>query len=741
LNCAAYEIFELAILSLVILFQDFKERKMKKIGGDLSQVKQGILVFCRKPKRKFLSLNRGGRIVNRLIQLLITTIVIIIVIAPSAGATDTPPRPMRVDDYFRFRDVGDPQISPDGKWVAYTISATDLEKDSSETRIWMSPIDGGDAVPMTAKGKSASRPRWSLDGRYLAFLSAAKEGKIQVWTLFHKGGDSQQLTDILQGVRAYEWSPDSGRMVLVLKDPRPEDVEAKKSGKEKKKTRPPWVIDRLQFKADYVGYLDRLRTHLYVFDVKSKTTTQITSGDYDDTEPVWSPDGKKIAFTSNRTAEPDRNYNTDIWVAAADNPDKGRTLIQVTSDPGPDEAPAWSPDGSMIVHSSAPDTAAMLYATRHLAVTPAGGGSSRILTRELDRNIFSPRFSADGRSILFVLEDSAESRLVRIPSKGGDPEVLIGGENSVARYTKGPKGLIAALVSRPQLPAQVFIMEGDNLRQLTHTNAELLADLQLGEVENVQFRSGDGTAIEGFIVKPPGFDSSFRYPVVLKIHGGPQSQYDHSFSFEGQLFAAAGYVVVMPNPRGSTGYGQDFCKAIWQDLEGIDYEDVMAAVDDVIARGYGDSDRLGVCGWSYGGELTNHVITRTDRFKGACTGASTFIYVSNYGHDQYQRWWEIELGLPWENREMWEEMEPFNRVENITTPTLILCGEKDWNVPVINSEQLYMALKRLGRITELVVYPGEFHGIGTPSYIKDKYTRYLDWFAKYVKGKETEAEK
>jgi len=693
-------------------------------------------------ERKFLSLDRGGRIMNRLPHLLVIVgvIGIAIFIAPSAGAADTTALPMKVDDYFRFHDVGDPQISPDGKWVAYTISATDLEKESSETRIWMSPIDGGDAVPMTAKGKSAWRPRWSPDGRYLAFLSAAKEGKTQVLTLFRKGGDSQQLTDILQGVRSYEWSPDSARMVLVLKDLRPEDVEAKKSGKKKKKTKPPWVIDRLQFKADYVGYLDRLRTHLYVFDVKSKTTTQITSGDYDDAGPVWSPDGKKIAFTSNRTAEPDSNYNTDIWVVAADNPDKGRTLIQVTSDLGPDSSPAWSPDGSKIAHQSAPDTVAMLYATHHLAVIPAGGGSSRILTRELDRNIYSPRFSADGRSIFFMLEDSAESRLVRIPSKGGNPEVLISGESSVDRYVKGPKGLIAALVSRPHLPAEVFLLKDSDLQQLTHVNGELLAGLRLGEVEHVQFPSRDGTEIEGFIIKPPGFDSNFRYPVVLKIHGGPQSQYDHSFSYEGQIFAAAGYVVVMPNPRGSTGYGQDFCMSTWQDLEGIAYEDVIAAVDDVIARGFGDPDRLGVCGWSYGGELTNHVITRTDRFKGACTGASTFIYISNYGHDQYQRWWEFELGLPWENRKMWEEMEPFNRVENITTPTLILCGEKDWNVPVINSEQLYMALKRLGRITELVVYPGEFHGIGTPSYVKDKYTRYLDWFAKYVKGEKTEPE-
>jgi dipeptidyl aminopeptidase/acylaminoacyl peptidase len=697
---------------------------MKKIVRDLSQVKKEISIFFR----------------MQMPHLLVIVGVIVIVSAPSVGAADTPPRPMKVDDYFRFRDVGDPQISPDGRWVAYTISTTDLEKDTSETRIRMSPIDGGDAVPMTARGKSARRPRWSPDNRYLAFLSADREGKTQVRTLFRKGGDSQQLTDILQGVRTYEWSPDGTRMILVLKDPRPEDVEAKKSGKKKKKTKPPWVIDRRQFKADYVGYLDRLRTHLYVFDVKSKTTTQITSGDYDDTGPVWSPDGKMIAFTSNRTAEPDGNYNTDIWVVAADNPDKGRTLIQVTSDPGPDTAPAWSPDGSMIVHRSAPDTAAMFYATRHLAVTPARGGSSRILTRELDRNIFSPCFSADGRWIFFVLEDSAESRLVRIPSKGGGHKVLIGGESSVYSYVKGPNGLIAALVSRPQLPAEVFLVKNGDLQQLTHTNAKLLSGLRLGEVEHVRFPSKDGTTIEGFIVKPPGFDPSFRYPVVLNIHGGPQAQYDHSFSFVGQLFAAAGYVVVMPNPRGSTGYGQDFCKAIWRDSGGIAYEDVMAAVDDVIAKGYGDPNRLGVGGWSYGGELTNHVITRTNRFKGAYTGASTFIYVSNYGHDQYQRWWEFELGLPWENRELWAKLSPFSRVENITTPTLILCGEKDWNVPVINSEQLYMALKRLGRTTELVVYPGEFHGIGKPSYIKDLYTRYLDWFARYVKGKGTEAE-
>ncbi|MGB5891080.1 MAG: S9 family peptidase, partial [Thermoanaerobaculia bacterium] len=258
----------------------------------------------------------------------------------------------------------------------------------------------------------------------------------------------------------------------------------------------------------------------------------------------------------------------------------------------------------------------------------------------------------------------------------------------------------------------------------------------LGEFSEIHFRSADGTEIEAFVVKPPAFEPTNKYPAILRIHGGPQDQYDFRFSFDHQIFAANGYVVVLPNPRGSTGYGQEFCYAIWQGWGEKDYEDVIAAVDYVIDQGYVDPDKLGVGGWSYGGMLTDHVITKTDRFKAAYSGASAVLYVVNYGHDQYQRWWEYEVGLPWEpeSREIYERMSPFNKVANVVTPTLILCGEQDWNVPVINSEQLYLALKRLGVPTELVVYPGEYHGISTPSYIKDRYERYLDWFSKYVKG-------
>jgi len=293
---------------------------------------------------------------------------------------------------------------------------------------------------------------------------------------------------------------------------------------------------------------------------------------------------------------------------------------------------------------------------------------------------------------------------------------------------------MVTLISEPKLPTEVFVLENQKLRQLTETNKDLLNQLNLAEVENFQCKSKDGTEIEGFIFKPPGFDTKFRYPALLRNHGGPVSQYDFGFKFDAQLFAANGYVVIMMNPRGSSGYGQDFSVALWADWGNKDFEDVMAGVDYAIEKGYADPERLGVGGWSYGGILTNYVITQTDRFKGAITGASEVLFRSNYGHDHYQSVWEKELGLPWKNAEAWERISPFNKVENIVTPTLIMCGEKDWNVPVLNSEQLYQALRRLGRTTQLVVYPDQHHGIRIPSFQKDRYERYLAWYDKYVKG-------
>ncbi len=645
-------------------------------------------------------------------------------------------RPLKVDDYFSIQRVGNPQISPDGQWVAYTVGTTDLEKDKSETRLWMIPASGGEAIPMTAKGSSAGRPRWSPDGKYLSFQSSRNGSQSQVWILNRQGGEAQQLTEVRQGISGYEWSPDGKRLLLSIRDPKPEDLIEDEDKRKREKEKPePWVIDRLQFKRDNVGYLDRRRTHLYVFELESKELTQITSGDYDDRQPAWSPDGKLVAFVSNRTQEADGNSNSDIWIVSADNTDQGKTLLQVTSNPGSDSDPAWSPDGQWIAYVTVTQPEILWYATNHLAVISSQGGNSRLLTESLDRNANAPRFAQDGRSIYFQLEDSAEVHLARIGVSGDNLERVVSGPRSVGSYSIGPQGRIALMNSEPHIPDEVFLHSpGNGLQQLTHSNGKLMSELQLAEVENIHFKSADGTEIEGFLLKPPGYDPKLRYPTLLRIHGGPVSQYDFSFHFNAQLFAAHGYVVVMCNPRGSSGYGQEFSMGIFRSWGNKDFQDVMAAVDYAVGQGIAEPDRLGVGGWSYGGILTNYVITQTDRFKGAISGASEVLYVANYGHDHYQRQWEQELGLPWENRELWEKLSPFNYVEKIVTPTLILCGEKDWNVPVLNSEQLYQALRRLGRTTQLVVYPGEHHGIRRPTFQKDRLERYLDWYDRYVKG-------
>ncbi|MGB2671753.1 MAG: hypothetical protein WAO11_13640, partial [Candidatus Acidiferrum sp.] len=320
-------------------------------------------------------------------------------------------RDITIDDYFHIRDVGQPEMSPDGQWVAYTVRTKMLKEDKNETRIWMVSTHGGDALPMSAEGVSSGHPRWSPDGKYLAFTSSRSGGKSQVWLLNRLGGEAVRLTEIPQGVGDFEWSPDSSRLILVIQDPKPGDAEADKNKDKEKsegkpKTQPPWVIDRLQFKRDTIGYLDRRRNHLYVFDVEKKTVTQITSGDFDDAQPAWSPDGKSIAFTSNRSQpDPDATRDSNIWIVAADNTDKGAHLTQITTNPAPDGQPSWSPDGKWIAYVTELDPHLFYYSTQHLAIIPASGGEAKVLTLSFDRSVRQPHFSADGNFIDFLADD------------------------------------------------------------------------------------------------------------------------------------------------------------------------------------------------------------------------------------------------------------------------------------------------------------------------------------------------
>jgi dipeptidyl aminopeptidase/acylaminoacyl peptidase len=668
-----------------------------------------------------------------------------------AQAAPATPRPITVEDYFQVREVDDPQISADGQWVAYTVSTSSLKDDEEKTRIWMVATSGGDAVAMTSEETSSEHPRWSPDGKYLAFLSKRNEGKTYIWLLNRLGGEAQPLVKTAQDVKDFAWSPDGKRIVLVLQDPSPEDLEAaeertkeESEGKEikdkKRKAQRPWVVDRYQFKEDEIGYLERLRTHLYVFDLAGKTLTQVTSGDFDDEHPAWSPDGKLLAFSSKRsTPDPDRTYDSNIWVVAADNTDKGAHLTQITTNPGSDDSPAWSPDGKWIAYVTQLEPKLLVYATSHIAVSPATGGEAKVLTLNFDRVSSEPRFSPDGKFVYFIADDDGTQNLCRVPIGGGEITRPIGGRLMVYSYSVAQSGDVAAQVTTMDRPSEVFTIPGGKLTRITHTNDEFVSQVKLTAPEYVKFKSKDGTTVSGYLYKPLDYVPGKKYPAILRPHGGPVWSYYAEFTHLAQLLAANGYVVLYPNPRGSTGYGQAYAKAIDADWGNKDFQDDMAMVNYAIAQGMVDPDKLGVGGWSYGGISTDFIIAQTTRFKAAISGAGAGLFASMYGHDEYIRDYDYELGYPWKEKAVWDKVSPFYKIANVTTPTLFMGGDIDSNVPILGGEQMYQALKSLGREAELVVYPGEYHEFKAPSHLKDRLERYLAWYAHYVKADGTPA--
>jgi dipeptidyl aminopeptidase/acylaminoacyl peptidase len=657
--------------------------------------------------------------------------------ARARGAETT--RLLKPEDFAAIREVGDPQISPDGSWVAYTVRTIDLAKDKTATNLWMAKWDGSQNLALTFGQSSQSHPRWSPDGRYLAFLSGRGDAheKDQIWLLNRQGGEAEKTTDLAGGIEDFAWSPDGARMALVVRDP---DPNAPPPGQEKpKKTPPPIVIDRFQFKQDIQGYLTDLRVHIDLFDLASRKVDPLTSGPHDDLLPSWSPDGREIAFVTKRGVDPDRTEDWNVYVIAAR---AGAHERQLTSSPEADDhpdwdsSPAWSPDGKWIAYLHGGDPKLIEYATRSLAIIPASGGEARILTPKLDRNMTAPRFSRDGKWIYFRLEEDRVDHVARIPATGGPVATVVGGWRVVRAFDLGNDGRLAVLASTTDRPYEVFAAGQEGLRDLSKQNDAFLKTVRLGKVEETSFKSKDGTEIHGFVTLPPNHAAGRRGPALLRPHGGPQAQYGSSFNFEAQLLGAAGYVVITPNPRGSTGRGTDYGKAIYADWGHKDVEDDLAAVDDAVARGLADPDRLGVGGWSYGGMSTNYIIATTDRFKAATSGASISNILAGYGTDEYVRDYQYELGVPWKHLDAWMRISfPFYHADRIKTPTLFLGGDKDFNVPLLNGEQMYQALRSLGVPTELIIYPGQFHGLRKPSYVLDRYRRYIDWYAKWIASK------
>jgi dipeptidyl aminopeptidase/acylaminoacyl peptidase len=649
-------------------------------------------------------------------------------------------RPVAVDDFSRFTEVSDPRVSPDGQWVLYTVSTTDVAADKHNSYITTIKWDGSQSLQLTYGDESGNSVRWSPDGRYVSFLSSRTGGKAagaQVWVLDRQGGEAHQLTELKERISYYEWSPDSKRLVLIL---RTEDEGARGGGRRGAAAAPPpeptkpIVIDRFEFKRDVAGYLTGdSRSQIFLYDIASKRAERLTTDTlFDEEGPVWSPDGTKIAFVSNHDANWERTRNTDVFVADAR---PGSTARKLTTFQGTDGGRlAWSPDSKLIAYGQGSEPKFNFHSLNRLAVVPAAGGAARVLTESLDRGTSAPTFSADGKSIAFLVADDRNEYPARIPVAGGRVERLLDDAHVIHAVSEAA-GHAVVTASSDTEPTEIYAVEGSKLRRLTHYNDALIAEFRLAPAEDIAFKSKDGTEVHALLTKPVGYESGKRYPALVRIHGGPTGQDTHSFAFERQLFASAGYVVLNVNYRGSSGRGAKFSESIFADWGNREVDDVLAAVDYAVAKGIADPERLGIGGWSYGGVLTDYVIAKDTRFKAAISGAGSANHISLYGHDQYTYLYNNEFGPPWQNTDLWLKLSyPFFHADRIHTPTLFLGGEKDFNVPVIGGEQMYQALQTLNVPTELVIYPGQNHGLTKLAFIRDRYERYLAWYAKYIKA-------
>ena len=665
--------------------------------------------------------------------------------AYAGGAADHPGghRALGPDDIYRVVELSDPQVSPDGLWVAYVATTNDREADEQRAAIWMVSWDGAQQLALTPAVADTGKPRWSPDGRYLSFIATPTgSDKGQLSILDRRGGDARQLTSVNGDIGDYSWSPDGKRIAIAVDLVAGAAPETAKGAVDAKgaadKSPKPIVIEAMHFKRDEDGYLGNGRVrHLYLLDVDSKRLEALTGdANFNDDLPTWSPDGERILFTRAHELGADADGRSDIAVLDAKPGANPRVLAHPYA-PNTQKL-AWSPDGTWIAYLQGLQPKFNAYMQDHLVLAPAAGGASRELTGKLDRAVNSYVF-IDRRTIAVTVEDDRTDYPARIDVDSGTivRELPTAGP-SVAGSLSFHAGHTALLNANDHVLAEVYAWENGSLRKLTSHNDSFLAELELGAVEDIQFKSRDGAEIHGMLVKPASYVPGRKYPTILWIHGGPNGQDEHAlvldgYQFEHQMMAAQGYIVLRVNYRGGSGRGIAFATSIVADWGHKEVEDLLAGVDYMVARGIADPVRLAIGGWSYGGILTDYTLATDRRFKAAISGAGSANQLSTYGTDQYILQYNGELGPPWRNAALWLKLSyPFFHADRIHTPTLFLGGDKDFNVPVSGGEQMYQSLKTLGVPAQLVVYPDQHHVFTRPSFVKDLAERMTAWLARYV---------
>jgi dipeptidyl aminopeptidase/acylaminoacyl peptidase len=648
-----------------------------------------------------------------------------------------PERGITPEDYLAFRFAGDPHLSPDGKLVAYVVTTIDQKRNHRESSVWLGDADASVvARRISAEGFSSNSPRWSPDGKTLAILSArttdppaaGESPKPQIYLLPMAGGEGVALTKLKNAVQSYQWSPDGNRIVLVSSSG-PSDAVAPADRKSDVRH-----YTHIQYNFNDTGWFDDKRRHLWVVNVPSGEAKQITEGqDWNDTDPQWSPDGTRIAFVSDRTGKAyDDSHNTDVWVIST----TGGPLTKISDHPFEDENPRWSPDGKQILFVG--QTARHQFGKLYVADS-AGGAASQLAVNNLDAVPGDLLWPLPG-SIFFGAGVKGETQLFRADLMKHSFSAIVSGPRSLhALDVNAVAGKMVYLANDFQHLEDVYVanLDGTGERQVTHLNDALWSQLALQPVERMLYKSTDGWPVEGFFVKPLGWKHGAKFPMIVVIHGGPEGMFGVDWYHEFQVYAAKGYAVFFCNPRGSTGYGEKFEQGEINNWGKMDYQDVMAGVDAALQKfPWIDSSKLGVTGGSYGGYMTNWIVSHTDRFKAAVTLRSVSNFISDegtrdgaYGHEEYFK------GALFDDFDQYWEASPLKYARNVHTPTLILHSDFDFRVPIEQGEQWFRALQHYGVPSEIVMFPRENHNLtrtGEPKHLVESLNWQLYWFDRYL---------